>query len=348
MIDPVSMDVEPKPRPKRISASRYGRWFAQALIVLALFNGLADIAYFSAVEILGKSKTLAGSVASRPAGWADLRLRIVPGLGNVVEAASGPGLHVDSLGIRSTETAPRNEVHGVLLGSSQAFGWHIANDETVAAAIERGRTDTNVTVIAGPGRTAAESMVHWQQVLGRVDAPDFGILLFSNFELYEACQPAPQPRNNELALVGFARKLLRRLFPTIKEEPPCATPEARTAIAERSLYELKAALEFGRRQTPHFAVIIAPLLYGNDSNAQLIRGPLAPEFAESLDRAVREFRARVSIEKIPDVIDLSDAFDGNGDQYFIDTASHFSPAGANRLAAKILESLPESFFTDIR
>ncbi|RYE04027.1 MAG: hypothetical protein EOP61_02285 [Sphingomonadales bacterium] len=49
-------------------------------------------------------------------------------------------------------------------------------------------------------------------------------------------------------------------------------------------------------------------------------------------------------ENIPGVIDLSDAFDGRGDAYFFDAGAHFNRAGADLLAARMLERLPEGFF----
>jgi len=335
-------DAEPAPRPKRGALRRYGLRLAQALIVLALLDGLADLSFYAARTIWLATPS-PFEVKSRAAGWDDYRERSVPGLGVIVEPVAGPGLHVDALGVRSTGAPRRNGARGVLFGSSQAFGHFETDDATVAAAIERLRTDINVTVIAGPGRNTVESMLNWRHLAGSVDAPDFAIFLFSNIELYEACEPPPPLPEREPALVAIPRRMLRRVGVT-PVELPCATPEARTAAVERSLYELRAALAFGRRQNPHFAVVVAPLLYGNESNATLLLSPLDAKLVDSLDLAVLEFRKRLRAENMPGVIDLSSAFDGNGDIYFGDSSNHFSRAGADQLAARILERLPDNFF----
>lgn len=343
MTEAAPSDADTAPPPKRGALGRYGVWVAQALIVLALIDGLADLSYHGARTIWRAAMPPSGDVASRAAGWADYRERSVPGLGAIVEPVAGPGLHVDALGIRSTGTPQRSGARGVLLGSSQAFGHYEADDATLAAAIERRRADINVAVVAGPARTAAESMMNWQHVAARIDAPDFAIFLFSNIELYRACEPAQALPAQKPALITISSRMLRRLQAT-PVEVPCATAEARTAAVERSLYALRAALAFGRQQNPQFAVVIAPLLYGNQSNAARLRDPLDAKLIESLDLAVHEFRARIAAENMPGVIDLSSAFDGKGDVYFADTDSHFSRAGAERLSAGILERLPDTFF----
>ncbi|GGB55117.1 hypothetical protein [Blastomonas aquatica] len=343
MTDAEHTAAEHAPPPKRGALGRYGMWAAQALIVLALLDGLVDLAYPAARTIWRAAMPSAADVASRPAGWTNYRERSVAGLGKIVEPVSGPGLQVDALGVRSTGTPRRDGAQGILLGSSQAFGHYVADDATLAAAIERSRADINVAVIAGPARTTAQSMLHWRHLAARIDAPDFAIFLFSNVELYLACEPVSAQSEHEPALIAIPKRMLHRIG-AIPKEYPCATPEARTAVVEQSLYQLRAALEYGRQQNTQFAVVIAPLLYGNESNAAGLRGSLDTDFFNSLDLTVREFRARIAAENLPGVIDLSAAFDGNGDAYFSDSSSHFSRAGADALAARVIERLPDTFF----
>lgn len=353
MTDAVAADPERSPRPKRGTFGRYSLWLAQALIVLALIDGFADLSYPTARltypiarAVWHKARPPAAEVPSRAAGWADYRERSVPGLGMIVEPAAGQGLNVDALGIRATGTPRRNGARGVLLGSSQAFGHYVAEDATLAAALERIRKDINVAIIAGPARTTAESIMNWQHVSDKIDAPDFAIFLFSNIDLYRACQPSPPPQElagQKPALLWIPSRIFSRARP-ISLKPPCSTPEARTAAVERALYELRAAIAFGRKQSPDFVVVIAPLLYGNESNAALLRAPLDMKLVDSLDFAVNEFRTRIAEENLPEVMDLSAAFDGNGDTYFSDSSSHFSRAGADVLAARMIERLPDTFF----
>lgn len=339
LIEDDRADAEPVLPAQRPALRRYALRSAQALVLLVLLDGFVDVAYPAVRAVV---RTIAPYQA--PPGWQGYRERIVPGLGALVEPVNAPGLHVDALGIRSTGNAPRIGARGVLLGSSQAFGHYVPEDATIGAAIERQRPDVTLDVIAGPRRTTAETMTNWQRVAGKIDAPDFAIFLFSNVELYNACEPQgiELRAQHEPALLSVPARLLRR---TSIGRPglPCSTPEARAGVVERSLYELRAALAYGRARNPHFALVIAPLIYGNDSNAASQRGKFHADLIKSLDMAVRAFRARIAAENIPGVIDLSDVFDGKGDSYFIDAGSHFNRAGADLLAARILEHLPKGF-----
>lgn len=339
MTDDIRADAGPATPARRPALRRYALSGAQALVLLLLLDGFVDVAYPTVRAVV-----LAARPSERSPDWAGYRARVVPGLGALVEPVAREGLNVDALGRRSTGNSPRNGAHGVLLGSSQAFGHHVADDATIGAAIERQRPDVSLSVIAGPARTTAESMVNWQRVAEKIDAPDFVIFLFSNVELFMACKPqeANTPPRHEPALLSVPARALRRIS-TEGTRFPCSTPEARAAVVERSLYELRAAVAYGRARNPHFAVAIAPLVYGNDSNAASQRRKFHADQIKSLDMAVRAFRARIAAENIPGVIDLSDVFDGKGDSYFIDRASHFNREGADLLAARMLERLPKDF-----
>ena len=340
----VDTDAECAPRPDKSRWGKCALWAGQVLIVLALIDGFMDLSYPLARKIRHIVTPSIEIATDRAAGWDDYLERNVAGLGVIVEPVSGPGLHVDALGIRSTGTPQRNGVRGFLLGSSQAFGHFLSDDATLAAAIERRLPEVNVTVVAGPARTVAESMMNWQHISAKIDAPNFAIFLFSNIEMYKSCEPrqSPQgPPDRKPAVIAALRRIMPG--PILY---PCSVPEARTAVVERSLYELRGAIAFGRQRNPHFTVVIAPLLYGNESNADKLRGQLDQKYVESLDLSVREFRTRIATENLPGVIDLSAAFDGNGNAYFSDISSHFSRAGAEHLAAEILERLPHDFFGD--
>lgn len=338
------------PQPRRSRWARYSLLAAQGLIVLMLFDGFIDLSYPIARKAWHAVKPSSVVQSDRAAGWSDYRTRYVSGLGTIVEPVSGPGLHVDALGVRATGHARRTGPRGVMLGSSQAFGHYVTDDATLAAAIERRRKDVTVTLIAGPARTVAESMMNWQHLAAKVDASDFALLLFSNIELYQSCQPQMEPQDiteHRPAIVALPLRKLNNSW-SASVTFPCLKPEARTAVVERALYELRGAIAFGRQRNSHFVVVVAPLMYGNGSNASRFRADLDPKFVKSLDLAIGEFRSRLAAENLPNVIDLSASFDGNGNAYFSDSTSHFSRAGAEHLAAKILERLPDDYFDSRR
>lgn len=346
MTEAVDADAQDAPQQSRSRWARYSLLAAQALIVLMLFDGFIDLSYPVARKVWHAVKPSAVAQSDLAAGWSDYRSRYVAGLGAIAEPVSGPGLHVDALGIRATGNPRRTGPRGVMLGSSQAFGHYVTDDATLAAAIERRRKDVTVTLIAGPARTVAESMMNWQHVAAKVDAPDFALFLFSNIELYQSCQPQMEPQDtveHKPAIVTLPLRKLNNAWPG-PVTLPCVKPEARTAVVERALYELRGAIAFGRAKNPHFVVVIAPLLYGNRSNASRFRAELDPEFVKGLDLAIAEFRTRLAAENLPGVIDMSAAFDGKGNAYFSDNASHFSRAGAEHLAAEILKRLPDDYF----
>ncbi len=346
MTESTGTHAEGAQQPRRSRWARYSLLAAQGLIVLMLFDGFIDLSYPIARKAWHAVKPSSVVQSDRAAGWSDYRTRYVAGLGTIAEPVSGPGLHVDGLGVRATGNPGRSGARGVMLGSSQAFGHYVADDATLAAAIERRRKDVTVTLIAGPARTVAESMMNWQHVAARVDAPDFALFLFSNIELYQSCQPQipPQePSEHKPAIVSIPVRRLNNSWPA-PVEFPCVKPEARAAVVERALYELRGAIAFGRARNPHFVVVIAPLMYGNRSNASRFRAELDPTFVKSIDLAITEFRTRLAAENLPGVIDMSAAFDGKGNAYFSDSASHFSRAGAEHLAGELLKRLPDDFF----
>ncbi|WP_439816260.1 hypothetical protein [Zavarzinia sp. CC-PAN008] len=326
--------------------------------MLMLLDGFVDLGYPAArAVVLPALEALQGpdrARADRPAGWDDYRFREVPGLGKLVEPIAAPGLNVDALGRRATGNPPRNGPHGVLLGSSPTFGFHVADDATLAAALERRRTDVTVASLAGPARTTPESMANWARVEAALDAPDFGILVFGYIDVFLACWPsfggaepvAERAGEHQPALVTVPARLLRRLSPP--SDTPCRDPEVQAALVERSLYELRSALAYGRTRTPHFVVVVPPTVFGTDADVAALRTKVPPAVAQSLDTLIRAIRARLAADAIPGVIDLSALFDADGMRYLIDSGSHFSAAGADLLAEEILRQLPDDFFSQSR
>lgn len=353
LTDEAPDDAVPAPKTRQQGFRKYALMAAQLTVFLLLIDGVIDIAYPAtrAVKrvILPEPAAGVGGVpeAQLPKGWDRYRHRELPGLGHVVDPVTSPELNVDSFGRRATGNPAREEgPHGVLLGSSQAFGFLVADEATLAAAIERRRGNVSVTNISGPGRGVAETMTNWQRVAADIRAPDFGILLFSSVELAKSCWARKATKAQNPALIGMltqAREYIRKQPPVL----PCHTQEARDAAVERAIYEVHAALAYGRAQTPHFAIVIAPLVYGNAAKVDALLSNQDPAAVKSMDLTVRAFRKRLAAERIPGVIDLSGAFDGE-QPYFIDESSHFGRLGADRLAELMLQRLPDDMFVEAK
>jgi len=337
--------------PTRSRFRRYLLLAAQLLIVLALLDGAVDLAYSgfrAANKAVFSHSVQVATQHERPASWNSLVPYDLPVAGHGLRPISAEGLHVDANGLRSTGNPPRQGAKGMVIGSSQAFGHYVRDDATLAAALERTFPDVTLRTLAGPSRTVPQSMAYWRKVEPAIEKPDFALFLFSNTETILGCgRPPVSATASEPALVGVSRRALRKIAGKT-DNIPCGTQEARDAVVELVLYELQAAQAYSEARGVPMVIVIAPLVYGSANRDNAFRGAYPNPIARSIDLTIDTLRQRLVEKPIPGVIDLSNAFAGKGDSYFIDRACHFNRAGAEKLAAEIARRVPRSFFEDRR
>jgi len=327
---------------------KFGLLTGQLLIVLLLIDGLVDFAYPLAHFAIERGRALVAHESPAAADiWNGPTQRAVAGIGNVLVPMTSPVLNVDATGRRSTGQTTGPGPTGLLLGSSQAFGFRVPDDDTFAAALERRLGGVTVMNFSAPGRTVSASMTQWLKLAESGNAPDFVLVLFSGVQIAEACWKVdPTSRSErEPALVRAAGKAWTLLFPDRSGNYPCASAEAREWVVLRTLYEIRAAVAAARDLHTRFALVVAPTLYGNDAPAGTARSQIDPEIVRTMNLTVRELRERLASERIPGVVDLSAAFDTQADSRFVDRGSHFDRQGAEILAQAVVERLPADFFS---
>lgn len=327
---------------------KFGLLTGQLLIVLLLIDGFVDIAYPLAHFAIERGRALFAPKSRGAADiWNDPMQRAVAGIGTVLLPVTSPALNIDAAGRRSTGRTPGSGPRGLLLGSSQAFGFRLPDDDTFAAALERRLSGVTVMNVSAPGRNTSQSMTQWLKLAESGTEPDFVLMLFSGVEIAEACwRVDPMSRSErEPALVRAAGKVWTLLSPDRSGNYPCASAEAREWVVLRTLYEIRAAVAAARDLHTRFALLVAPTLYGNDAPAGTASSRIDPETFRTIDLTVRELRERLASERIPGVVDLSAAFDSQAESRFADRGSHFDRQGAEILAQAVVERLPADFFS---
>ena len=320
---------------------------SQLLIVVVLVDGLVDIAYPAARFAIQRGRALLGSEERlQIVDWDVYRQREVAGLGAVVPPISSSTLNVDDQGRRSTGNPPRESgVTGLLLGPSQAFGYGVPDQDSMAAALERRLDDVTILNFSAPGRTTPESMTQWLKLVESGLKPDFVLLVVSKIEIVKACWPRPvQDRSQHLpALVRVAKELAGGGVGNATVVPPCETEEGRDGLIARTLYEIRAAVAMARTLGTRFAIVLTPTTHENDAALNALASAESAEYFRSTTRTLRELHRRILAEDIPEIFDTSDAFSGR-DQPFMDMGSHFDREGAELLTTAIIDRLPDDFF----
>ncbi len=327
---------------------RFAILAGQLLIVLFLIDGFVDFAYPTARFVITRGRALLAPEGPEGANrWSEFVQRQVAGVGNMPAPVTSPVLNVDATGRRSTGQTPGSGPSGLLLGSSQAFGFRVPDGDTFAAALERRLSGVTVMSFAAPGRNTSQSMTQWLKLDEGGIQPDFVLMLFSGVEIVEECWAiAPTYRSERRpALIRVPEQVSDLLSSDGGRNYPCASEEARNWVVTRSIYEIRSAIATARDLDTRFALVLAPTLYGNDAPNEVSRSQIDPETIRTMDLTVRELRRRLVAERIPGVFDLSGIFDKQSEARILDTGSHFDRQGAEILAQAVVERLPADFFS---
>ena len=323
-----------------------GRLAIQAMILIFLLDGIVDVTIPIATKIGRTSaeiiERLNNNVTARD--WRRFSERNVPGIGAVSNQMDTPTIHVDARGRRATGQAVRGQIHGVLLGASQAVGFMVADDATLAAALERQLPDVSMDNYAGDGRTITDNMTRWLTLHDALNDTDFTILLEAGMQFSRACRVFPEPLEQP-ALRDLWRQFVNKTpfaDPALRHAP-CATREAQDAVITHTLFEMRAAIDAARRENRRLAIVLAPTLFGNHAPTGTLRKAFQPDVAETLDSVFRGLRLRLAANPIPGVYDLSDAFDTSPKNLFRDSGSHFNRQGSALLARAIIARIPAPF-----
>lgn len=345
---------------------RYLLILFNTFIVICLIDGVLDIGAgvtqrvkpaISAVVALGTAddaqRIRQATVRDRIAIMRGIPTRFVPGVGNVLEPTTAPGVTIGPDGERlhgrqmagSGEAAENGRGAGagprasdnrqiLLLGASQAFGYLNTDENTLAARLEHQMPGVTVRNFAGAGQPIAASVMVLKQRIAAGDRIDRAILIGGAIDTLALCTPripqaAPLLRP---FLLDVARSLRDKADPA-SEEVSCTTPETQRDMAERVIYEIESALAFADRHHIRLTIIIPPAPYDGDAS-QVIDPDELRRVSQYAGPAVRTLRDRIATMNLPGVVDLGDAFDDRADGFY-DAAGHFTDAGNEKMAQAI-------------
>lgn len=344
------MTAEParQPRGRRVR-TLLTRLF-QAFIVLCLIDGFVDIAY----PALGAAKAYVARQFSdpRPSGpiepgsihdvvWPlpNLTLRGEPGIAGIVAEHRSAGTTVDADGRRSNGLPPpeKPEAVGLVLGSSAAFGFGIADDQTLSAHLERALGTVRVDNYAGLLQPLADTTLRWWDLQRRNGKPDFVIIAGASLDLYTACVPPLPVSATRNALLFLAERLTVKA--SSPKDMPCLSQHSMELAVRHAIHVVQNAVSVGRQQGVPFYIVLLPTPYDAGVNVENLRDN--PHFKAAVDRlrpAYRRYHEELAKIDLPEFIDLSQVLPPEK-MYLIDAGAHLSGEGNALIAARLAERL---------
>lgn len=338
---------------------RYLLILFNTFIVICLIDGVLDIGAGVAQRV---RPAIAAVVAPGKADDAEvIRLRIVsdrmaimrgmpvsyvPGVGEVLEPATAPGVTIGPGGERlhggqAATDDDRRQI--LLLGASQAFGFLNADENTLAARLEHQMPGVTVRNFAGPGQRLAASVMVLRQRIAAGDRIDRAVLIGGAIDALALCSP----RSTQAAplLRPFLLDIARRLRDVFSARPAsapyaCATPDAQRDMADRVIYDIENVLAFADRHHIRLTIIMPPTPHDADGDdSGVVDQDEWQRLSQRVGPAIRTLRDRIATLNLPGVVDLGDAFDDHANG-FLDPTGHFTDEG-NEILARAIAAIPD-------
>lgn len=322
----------------------------QVFIVICLVDGFLDISYPLAaftkknlktiifdIKNSGLTKSIKSQDIALPASG--FLLRNKPGIRNIVAEYHSPSINVAADGLRYNGQPPPENVSsvGILLGSSTAFGYGVADNQTIAAQLERLLNHTKVYNYAGLAQPIPDNILRWYDFQKKNERPDFVILVGTNYQLYEDCKPIFM---KDIPTV-FHSNVFAYLVRNLSKEKimPCESNENLELAVRNSIISIENAVMFARKQGIPFYIINIPTPYDANVNINnLLNNTEAIAKIATLRKVFSHYHQELTKLDIPELIDLSDALpiDKN---YFLDLGGHLSKEGNKVISEKLFDHI---------
>lgn len=333
----------------------------QFFIVLCLIGGFFDIMipiveHSASVlrkkitELQRPSQIEPGSVNDVIEKWPALPVFRMPGIEGVLKEHHSPGINISADGIRSNgQPIPQNVKSTVfLLGSSPAWGYRIADHQTLSAHLERNLVNTRVENYAGLAQNLAGNALRWYLLDKNNQKPDLVIISGASTDIGLNCSAQYNIQNGKN--VNYDSKnlyynLYKKFLSKDKKYDDfiCETTLNQDIAVKQSIIAVKNAVNFSREQGVPFYIVYLPTPYDGYSNNDNIMN--VNQFGAHLTTKQHVFslyhKALLELH-IPELIDLSQALPP--DQiYFLDKGSHLSGNGNKILASKIADRIRRDY-----
>lgn len=324
----------------------------QVFIVICLADGFLDIIY----PIASLTKNNLNHIISEIKNPAPKKephevilqasavpLRNEPGIRNIIAEYHSQSINVAADGLRyNGQTAPGKVNYvGFLLGSSTAFGLGVADNQTIAAHLERTLNHTKIYNYAGFGQPTPDNILRWYDLQKKNGKPDFVILAGISYQLYNECQQiliADRPaRVHSNIFLHLTDKLINK--PSNKKIMPCASDESLDIAVRNSILSIENAVTFARKQGVPFYIVNLPTPYDDNVNISNISNTNdEKENILAMQRVFRNYHQELTKLDIPELIDLSHALPIDK-SYFLDLGGHLSKEGNRLISEKLFDHI---------
>ena len=324
----------------------------QVFIVICLADGFLDIIYPIASltknnlnNIISEIRNPAPKKESQEVIFpaSGIPLRNEPGIRAIATEYHSPSLNIAADGLRYNSQSPpeKGGYVGFMLGSSTAFGLGVADNQTIAAHLERALNYTKIYNYSGFGQPTPDNMLRWYDLQKKNGKPDFVILAGISYQLYNDCQqiliaerPASMHSNIFLHLTD---KLINK--PINKKIMPCASDESLDLAIRNSIFSIENAVTFARKQGIPFYIVNLPTPYDNNVNINNISNTNdEKENILAMQRVFSHYHQELTKLDIPELIDLSDALPVDKN-YFLDLGGHLSKEGNKVISEKLFDHI---------
>lgn len=326
----------------------------QVFIVICLIDGFLDIAYPLAMFTKEKIKIVTSEIKNSasmesnesqkvifPA--AGLPVRNEPGIRNIVSEYHSTSINVNAAGLRyNGQPPPEKERYvGVLLGSSSAFGYGVADNQTIAAHLERALNHTRIYNYAGLGQPLPDNILRWYDVQKKTRKPDFVILAGINYQLFNDCRPIPKvklPGNTHSNILSYlSEQLVDRL--SNERVMPCASSDGLELAVRSAILSIENAVAFARKSGTTFYIVNLPSPYDVNVNvSNLLNTMNEKNYILTMQKVINYYHQELTKLDIPELIDLSNSLPTDK-PYFLDVGGHLSKEGNRLISEKIFDHI---------
>lgn len=334
---------------------RYAIALFQVFIVICLVDGFLDITYPLSVFARNKISTIISEAKNSESVNMNESLAFVipasglprrsePGIISIPTEYHSSSVNINANGLRDNGQAPPEKANrvGFLLGSSTAFGYGVADNQTIAAHLERALNQTQIHNYAGLGQPVPDNILRWYDVQKKNGKPDFVILAGVNYQLFVECGPVPvksiQTHSN--IFVYLTEKLIGRL--SGDKMMPCASNESLELAVRNSIFSIENAVAFARKNGIPFYIINLPSPYDANVNVDnLLNTANAAEKMSTMRRVFGRYHQELAKLSIPEFINLSDALPADK-TYFLDFEGHLSKEGNKIISERIFDHIQDN------
>jgi hypothetical protein len=306
----------------------------QVFIVICLVDGFLDITYplasFTKYFLEKVSWTQpngldAGSGIIPPEWALPLPTRSEPGINNIVGQFNSQNINVDADGMRHNGQKPPEKVNYsvFLLGASVAFGWGVADNQTISAHLEHRLKNAEVLNYAGIGQPISDNLMRWHELQHKSDKPDLVILANAAYPILFECSPTRVlVVNNRVNIFHYISRKFADTYLSGNTQGPCASSNRSLDMAvNKSVLEIENAVAFGRKQGIPFYIVYLPTPYESNVNADnLIKKQNEKKRILLMRQAVSKFHHELEKLDLPELIDLSQLLPDR--LYFLDISGH--------------------------